>query len=160
MGGASASIRSGDILAGGWRGKPRGAIRSSGYVIHTLEAALWCVDQASSFEEALILAVNLADDADTVGAVTGQLAGAVWGLSGIPDRWLAPLAWRTRLLDTAQALLVGGAARRGLPAFLRPNIGHSPEDAWIDKVLEGRWAAIPADLDYDESCELAHLLQG
>ncbi|TXN39178.1 ADP-ribosylglycohydrolase family protein [Methylobacterium sp. WL7] len=85
------------IAAGAWRGKPRAQIRSTGYVIDTLEAALWCTDQAASFEEALVLAVNLAGDADTVGAVTGQVAGAVFGASAIPQRWLKPLAWRRRL---------------------------------------------------------------
>ena len=94
-----------DAVSGSWRGRARGDIRSSGYVIHTLEAALWAVGQTDSFEEALVLAVNLGDDADTVGAVTGQLAGAVYGLSGIPARWTAPLAWRQRLLETADALL-------------------------------------------------------
>jgi ADP-ribosyl-[dinitrogen reductase] hydrolase len=65
------------VAQGSWRAKPRGEISSSGYVVSTLEAALWCVGQTESFEDALILAVNLADDADTVGAVTGQLAGAI-----------------------------------------------------------------------------------
>jgi len=59
--------------------KERGAISSSGYVPHTLEAALWRVGRAESIEDALILAANLGRDADTVAAVTGQLAGAPWG---------------------------------------------------------------------------------
>lgn len=66
-----ATIR--DVAAGSWRKKSRKQIRSSGYVIHTLEAALWSVERTTSFEEALVLAVNLADDAYTVGAVTGHL---------------------------------------------------------------------------------------
>ena len=73
-------------------------------MVNTLEAAIWCVAQASSFEEALILAVNLADDADTVGAVTGQLAGAIWGFSAIPERWLTPLAWREEIIELADRL--------------------------------------------------------
>ena len=90
---------------GVWRGRDRAAVRSSGYVLHTLEAALWAVDSTDSFEAAVVLAVNLGDDADTVGAVTGQLAGALHGLSGIPERWLAPLAWRDRLVAAADALI-------------------------------------------------------
>ncbi|WP_247488612.1 ADP-ribosylglycohydrolase family protein [Bradyrhizobium sp. 17] len=82
------------IAAGNWIGKTRDEISSSGYVISTLEAALWCVHRTSSFEEAIILAVNLGNDSDTVGAVTGQLAGAIYGRSGIPTRWLEQLAWR------------------------------------------------------------------
>ena len=94
-----------DIAAGTWRGKARSQIKSSGYVIDTLEAALWCTDQAASFEEALVLAVNLAGDADTVGAVTGQIAGAVFGASAIPQRWLGPLAWREQLETLATQLV-------------------------------------------------------
>jgi ADP-ribosyl-[dinitrogen reductase] hydrolase len=97
------------VAEGGWRGRPRSAVRSSGYVVHTLEAALWAVERTESFEEALVLAVNLGDDADSVGAVTGQLAGALYGMSGIPTRWLEPLAWRERLVGAADALLAGEA---------------------------------------------------
>ncbi|MBJ6127391.1 ADP-ribosylglycohydrolase family protein [Microvirga splendida] len=93
------------IAAGEWKAKSRDNVSSSGYVASTLEAALWCVDQTNSFEEALVLAVNLADDADTVGAVTGQLAGALYGASSIPDQWLRPLAWRARIEQTALDLL-------------------------------------------------------
>ena len=77
-----------EVAAGSWRTKERDAISSSGYVLHTLEAALWCVDRTESVADALILAVNLGHDADTVGAVTGQLAGALWGMSGAPTAWL------------------------------------------------------------------------
>ncbi|MDO5679845.1 MAG: ADP-ribosylglycohydrolase family protein [Pelistega sp.] len=92
------------IAAGAWKNKSRKEISSSGYVIHTLEAALWCISQAESFEQALIMAVNLGDDADTVGAVTGQLAGALWGVSSIPKRWLVPLAWKKDILKIADQL--------------------------------------------------------
>jgi ADP-ribosyl-[dinitrogen reductase] hydrolase len=93
------------VAAGSWRGRHRDAIRSSGYVIHTLEAALWAVSETDCFEAAVVLAVNLADDADSVGAVTGQLAGAIYGASAIPARWLAPLAWREEILAMADSLL-------------------------------------------------------
>ena len=96
------------IAAGAWRGKPRDAIQSSGYVVHTLEAALWAVDQTSSFSEAAVLAVNLGDDADTVGAVAGQLAGALYGVAGMPQRWLDVLAWRERLQDEARPAACAG----------------------------------------------------
>ena len=93
------------IMAGSWRGRARNEIRSSGYVVHTLEAALWSVARTGDFRNAVLLAANLADDADTVAAVTGQLAGALYGLSGIPDRWLDQLAWKDRLIEAAQRLL-------------------------------------------------------
>ena len=85
------------IAAGEWKAKRRDEIVSSGYALATLEAALWCVERTTSFEGALVLAVNLADDADTVGAVTGQLAGALYGRDGIPSRWLDRLAWREQI---------------------------------------------------------------
>lgn len=93
-----------DILAGSWRGQARSDIRSSGYVAHSLEAALWCVGRTGGFAEAVLLAANLGDDADTTAAITGQLAGALYGASGIPSEWLARLAWRERLTDVARSL--------------------------------------------------------
>ena len=81
-----------EIARGGWREKLRSQIRSTGYVIDSLEAAIWCTGKTTSFEEAVVLAVNLGDDADTVGAITGQLAGAIYGAAAIPAPWLAPLA--------------------------------------------------------------------
>ncbi len=93
------------VLAGSWRGRARHTVKSSGYVVDTLEAAIWSVARTADFRGAVLLAANLADDADTVAAVTGQLAGALYGLSGIPERWLDQVAWKDRLLDTAQRLL-------------------------------------------------------
>ena len=83
---------------------PSEEISSSGYVIHTLEAAMWSVETTQSFEAALIKAVNLGDDADTVGAVTGQLAGALYGLRAIPQRWLEPLVEAPRIKDLGDQL--------------------------------------------------------
>lgn len=101
------------VSGASWRGRGRESIRSSGYVIDTLEAALWAVEQTHEFEAALVLAVNLGEDADTVGAVTGQLAGALYGLESIPQRWLHPLAWRSRILAIADALLRRGSDASG-----------------------------------------------
>lgn len=75
------------ILEGEWREKSRRRIHGTGYVVKSLEAALWCFDRADSFAEAVLEAVNLGDDADTTGAVCGPLAGAHWGEEGIPLRW-------------------------------------------------------------------------
>ena len=98
------------IVRGSWRGKRRQEVRSSGYVAHSLEAALWCVGRTSSFANAVLLAANLGDDADTTAAITGQLAGALYGVSGIPDSWLERLAWRDRLTAVADALVDAGEA--------------------------------------------------
>ncbi|WCM29817.1 ADP-ribosylglycohydrolase family protein [Sphingomonas sp. QA11] len=97
-----------EIFAGSWRGKTRDQISSSGYVVHSLEAALWSVGNTRSFEEAILLAANLGDDADTVAAITGQLAGALYGASGIPSHWRARLAWREEIERLAQDLLGEG----------------------------------------------------
>lgn len=85
-----------------YRDKSSLDIRGSGYVVDSLEAALWAFESTSSFEEGALKAVNLGDDADTTGAVFGQIAGAFYGKKGIPKHWLKKLAWRgqiTRLAD-------------------------------------------------------------
>ena len=93
-------------LAGGsWQGKTRDAIRSSGYVVHSFEAALWCVGQGGDFREVILRAANLGDDADTTAAITGQLIGALVGETGIPAEWLDRLAWRERIAQLADRLI-------------------------------------------------------
>jgi ADP-ribosyl-[dinitrogen reductase] hydrolase len=62
-------------------------LKNTGWIQHTLESALWAIQTTLSFEEALVKAVNLGYDADTTGAVTGAIAGALYGLQGIPARW-------------------------------------------------------------------------
>ena len=74
-----------------FEGKSRDEISTSGYVRNTLEAALWAFFGTDTFEDGLVLLVNMGEDADTVGAVFGTLAGAYYGLGGIPARWLAAL---------------------------------------------------------------------
>ncbi len=104
------------VMAGSWRGKKRDQIQSSGYVVHGLEAALWAVDQAEDFRSAVLAAANLGGDADTVAAITGQLAGALWGCGSIPESWRTYLAWSTKIHDLAAALFAArsgtGTARR------------------------------------------------
>jgi ADP-ribosyl-[dinitrogen reductase] hydrolase len=87
----------GSIARGGWRGKTRGEIQSTGYVAHTLEAALWCVGRTGSFREAVLLGANLGGDADTTAAVVGQIAGALYGASSIPREWIEQLQWRDEI---------------------------------------------------------------
>lgn len=80
------------------------AIRGSGYVVKSLEAALWAFHDARDFRVAVLRAVNLGEDADTTGAVCGQFAGAYWGESGIPQQWLDGLAKRD-MIEQALAQL-------------------------------------------------------
>ncbi len=79
----------------------RGDIRGSGYVINCLEASLWSALRSATFAEAVLSAVNLGDDTDTTGAVTGAIAGVQYGLSGIPQEWPTTLARH----DDLQALV-------------------------------------------------------
>lgn len=81
---------------------------STGYVVDTLESALWAVSRTTSFEAALLAAVNLGHDADTVGAVAGQIAGARYGLQAIPPRWLGTLVEGAHIEQMAAALAVAG----------------------------------------------------
>jgi ADP-ribosyl-[dinitrogen reductase] hydrolase len=73
-----------EVARGAFRHKQPPAIEGAGWVVKSLEAALWAFHDAGSFAEAVLKAVNLGDDADTTGAVCGQLAGAYWGESQIP----------------------------------------------------------------------------
>jgi ADP-ribosylglycohydrolase len=77
----------------------------AGYVLECLEAAAWWALHADSLEEALVGCVNLAGEADTIAAVAGGAAGAFWGRSAIPERWLAALRDRERIERTAAALI-------------------------------------------------------
>jgi len=96
-----------EVAGGSFQRKQPPEIEGTGYVVASLEAALWAFHSTTSFEEGALAAVNLGDDADTTGAVFGQLAGAYYGVDGIPARWLEPLAMRAeieRLADELAAL--------------------------------------------------------
>jgi ADP-ribosylglycohydrolase len=79
-------------------------VRGGGYVLDALEAALWAFRTTSSFEDAVLAAVNLGDDADTTGAICGQLAGIRYGAGAIPARWLDRLVMREAIEDLAGRL--------------------------------------------------------
>jgi ADP-ribosyl-[dinitrogen reductase] hydrolase len=89
-----------EVVDGSFRRRRPPEIVGSGYVVKSLEAALWAFHGAADFREAVLRAVNLGDDADTSGAVCGQLAGANWGESGIPAEWRDDLA-RWDLINSA-----------------------------------------------------------
>jgi ADP-ribosylglycohydrolase len=80
------------IMSGELHLLPETEIRSSGYVVHTLEASLWSLLTTQSYEDAVLRAVNLGEDTDTTGAVTGGMAGIYFGITDIPARWLEQLA--------------------------------------------------------------------
>lgn len=88
-----------------WKTKTADEIRTlPGRCLWSLEAALWCVYNSDNFEEAVIRAVNLSGDADTVGSITGQIAGAIWGLNSIPQRWIDGLAQKEHIISVASSL--------------------------------------------------------
>ncbi|HSC70083.1 MAG TPA: ADP-ribosylglycohydrolase family protein [Candidatus Methylomirabilis sp.] len=92
------------VAAGSFTAKDPPAIRGTGYVVDCLEAALWAFHRSDTFKDGALLAVNLGDDADTTGAVYGQLAGAYYGEQGIPEPWRAKLSYREVIERSAEQL--------------------------------------------------------
>jgi ADP-ribosylglycohydrolase len=99
------------VAAGSFKERLPPAIRGTGYVVHSLEAALWAFYRGDSFREGCLLAANLGDDADTTAAVYGQLAGAFYGEDGIPAEWRARLAHRDRIEEYANRLFALAESR-------------------------------------------------
>lgn len=93
--------------------RDRSQIRSSGYVVDSFEAALWCLGTSTSYSEAVLKAVNLGTDTDTVAAITGPLAGAVFGLDDRAERWMGQLANRELLDQVLDAFTQALTARAG-----------------------------------------------
>lgn len=92
------------IAAGAYKTKMPPDIQGTGYVIQSLEAALWSFYRTTSFKEAVLTAVNLGDDADTTGAICGQLAGAYYGYAAIPEHWIKDLCKNSFIKTIAKRL--------------------------------------------------------
>jgi ADP-ribosyl-[dinitrogen reductase] hydrolase len=90
-----------EVAGGSFLRREPPEIKGTGYVTRSLEAALWAFSRGRSFEDGALLAVNLGDDADTTGAVYGQLAGTFYGVDGIPGRWRERIAKRVVIEDLA-----------------------------------------------------------
>ena len=95
-----------EVAEGSFKRKNPPEIVGGGYVVKSLEAALWAFHDAEDFRGAVLGAVNLGDDADTTGAICGQFAGAMWGESGIPRAWVEGLA-RRDMIEPILGRLVG-----------------------------------------------------
>ncbi len=93
------------VAAGSFKNRQPPEIKGSGYVVQSLEAALWAFHNSSSFKQGCLMAVNLGDDADTTAAVFGQLAGAYYGAPGIPLSWRKRLTMNKEISDMADALI-------------------------------------------------------
>lgn len=79
------------------------SIKSTGYVVDTLEASMWTLLNTNSYEEAIVEAVSLGDDTDTVAAITGSMAGTIYGVNSIPERWLS----KVRKVDYIKNIVTG-----------------------------------------------------
>jgi ADP-ribosylglycohydrolase len=93
------------IARGVYKTKKASELPATGYVVDTLEAALWAFYQTATFEEGALLAVSLGNDTDTTAAVYGQLAGACYGYEAIPRSWRAKIARREMIEKIADSLL-------------------------------------------------------
>lgn len=101
------------IADGGWRTRSEDTINGNGYAITSLEAALWCFANTTSFADAVLRAANLGGDADTTAAITGQIAGAHYGVQGIPADWLTKLHDRALIERIADGLYAAAGAHAG-----------------------------------------------
>lgn len=121
-----------------WKKQPP-VIRGSGWVVQSLKAALWAFLNAASFEEAVLKAVNLGDDADTTGAVCGQFAGAYWGESGIAESLRSGLARQDMIEEALEGIVLqwlgGWASARGQPEFTM---------SWFQRLLGGKQPSKPS----------------
>jgi ADP-ribosylglycohydrolase/protein-tyrosine phosphatase len=115
------------LAAGSWRDKEPPVVRGTGYCVDALEAALWAVAGGADFREAVLRAANLGDDADTTAAIAGQLAGAAWGATGIPEAWRAQGTLVSRITQLATGRFAAGG-------------GEVPPGRWPhDDVVHAWW---------------------
>ena len=102
------------IADGSFKHREPPAIKGAGYVVESMEAALWAFHKSHDFREGALLAANLGDDADTTAAIYGQIAGAHYGAEAIPDKWRELLTMSTEIRSMADRLYTH--ARQSLPA--------------------------------------------
>ena len=121
------------LAAGEWKKKEPPAIRGTGYCIAALEAALWAVGGAGDFRQAVLRAANLGDDADTTAAIAGQLAGARWGASAIPEAWRDKIAHADRITSLGRRLYAAGG-------------GMVADDRWVHDGLVHAWWVVPGQI--------------
>ncbi len=107
------------VAQGSFKSKQPPRIRGTGYAVEALEAALWAFHVSNTFRDGLLRAVNLGDDADTTGAIYGQLAGAYYGLPGVPAPWQAKVSKADLILQLADQLMTS-PGRHKLPVPPRP----------------------------------------
>jgi len=94
------------IANGDYKTKTMVEIRGSGYTVESLEAALWCFYKTENFKDCVLMAANLGDDADTTASISGQIAGAFYGETGIPAEWLQKLTMGDEIGEIAEQLVL------------------------------------------------------
>ncbi|MEI6415422.1 MAG: ADP-ribosylglycohydrolase family protein [Pseudomonadota bacterium] len=135
-----------DIAKGVYLNKSEAEIRGSGYVIQSLEAALWCFMRTGNFRDAILAAANLGDDADTTAAICGQIAGAYYGESGIPPDWLNKLVMGQEIRNLADRLRHQRPASAAIHQTLRRNQAiRVNQGALFGMKVEPK----PVDFDFD-----------
>ena len=108
-----------EVADGSFRHREPPEIKGTGYVVQSLEAALWAFSKSQDFREGALLAANLGDDADTTAAIYGQIAGATYGVEAIPPDWRTVLTMVTEITSMADNLY--HHARQTLP--VTPHLG-------------------------------------
>lgn len=103
--------RIGAIVNGSFKCRQPPEIKGSGYVVHTLEAVLWAFHHTESFREGALRVVNLGEDADTTGAIYGQIAGAYYGVDSIPPEWRSRVTMHSEIMSMADILYEQALAR-------------------------------------------------
>lgn len=93
-----------EVAHGSFKDREPPEIQGSGYVVRSLEAALWAFYESRDFRDGALLAANLGDDADTTAAIYGQMAGAYYGVESIPSAWRDRLAMATEIVSMADSL--------------------------------------------------------
>ncbi|MDH5918896.1 ADP-ribosylglycohydrolase family protein [Vibrio splendidus] len=131
------------VVQGSFLTKSRKHIRGTGFVVQSLEAAFWSFAHSDNFKDGALLAANLGEDADTTAAIYGQLAGAFYGYSQLPELWLEKLAWQDYIKEQATLLTT-------VPTFERlcsmlSQITSLPESSWQEAIYP---------LLYDNGCIL------
>lgn len=127
----------------------------AGYSVECLEAAVWCCLHADTLETALVQAVNLAGEADTIGAVVGGAAGAHWGVEAIPERWLEKLYRRADLQRVAHRLM---NLRHHRHVYAKPGLPALNFDWVAERILAGRQLLTAHDIDRMAALGITHVL--
>ncbi len=134
------------VARGSWRAKQPPDIQGRGYVVDALEAALWAVGGANDFRDAILRAANLGHDADTTAAIAGQLAGARWGWSGIPEDWRDRITDGERIAAIAGRLFDQGAGVEPTHPWPHDDFVHG---YWVEpgKILAGEYPGTPNSVE-------------